>query len=362
MSASSAMKDQPSCERKSRIAKLSRDRLSSVMNALTEADEIEFDSAIGLSIEQEAIVDLHSVINVINVLYGCLELLRTEGIQGLENAQARVYQLSQGIKCAAAEGKSIDLEVIFSKSLITEIEAAVKGGVSENQSPGIVELCETIATVFEIIDVRVEELQRRSENPDAWVRASSKHLSISIEQFLAGVEKNARGRYKIVRNIAEQTPIDYQVDLWINSTCGDEFIMPPVLLDIFRDLIANARKYTQAGGKISAGLHASMEGVRIVVEDNGVGIPREEMKKVVEFGYRASNILNTRTLGGGFGLTKALWMTKHFGGRMWLRSRVGVGTRITIFVPSQADKVAVDYPTCAWWKGQLQHVRGAAIG
>jgi signal transduction histidine kinase len=114
--------------------------------------------------------------------------------------------------------------------------------------------------------------------------------------------------------------------------------MPPVLHDVLRDLIANARKYTPPGGRISAGLHSSEEGLRLVVEDNGLGIPRDELQKVVGFGYRASNVSDKRTLGGGFGLTKALWVAKNFGGRMWVRSRLGVGTRVTLFIPSQTDK------------------------
>jgi len=38
-------------------------------------------------------------------------------------------------------------------------------------------------------------------------------------------------------------------------------------------------------------------------------------------------------MGGGFGLTKAFLVTKRLGGRMWIRSAVGAGTRITLKVP-----------------------------
>jgi len=40
-----------------------------------------------------------------------------------------------------------------------------------------------------------------------------------------------------------------------------------------------------------------------------------------------------RTMGAGFGLTKAYYVTKQFGGRMWIASRLGVGTRITLIIP-----------------------------
>ena len=46
--------------------------------------------------------------------------------------------------------------------------------------------------------------------------------------------------------------------------------------------------------------------------------------------------LHARTMGGGFGLTKAFLVTKQFGGRFWIASEVGVGTRIRIQIPRPA--------------------------
>ena len=117
--------------------------------------------------------------------------------------------------------------------------------------------------------------------------------------------------------------------------------MPPVFQDVMRDLLANARKYTPPGGVITAGLSDNGEGIRFVVKDTGMGIPESEIMKVVEFGYRATNAARP-TRGGGFGLTKAFYITKTFGGRMWIESPVenGSGTRIEILIPRPADFLA----------------------
>lgn len=45
-------------------------------------------------------------------------------------------------------------------------------------------------------------------------------------------------------------------------------------------------------------------------------------------------------MGGGFGLTKAFFVTKRFQGRMWIRSAAGAGTRITIDLPMPSTVVA----------------------
>jgi len=57
---------------------------------------------------------------------------------------------------------------------------------------------------------------------------------------------------------------------------------------------------------------------------------------VVAFGKRASNVDDQATMGGGFGLTKAYLVSRQFGGRMWIDSRPGAGTRITISIPRPA--------------------------
>jgi signal transduction histidine kinase len=109
--------------------------------------------------------------------------------------------------------------------------------------------------------------------------------------------------------------------------------MPPVFKDVMRDLVANARKYTTPGGHITFAVHESETELRFVVEDTGRGIPAAEIPTVVQFGRRASNVGDVRTMGGGFGLTKAVLVTKQFGGQFWIASEAGLGTRIRIVLP-----------------------------
>jgi signal transduction histidine kinase len=106
------------------------------------------------------------------------------------------------------------------------------------------------------------------------------------------------------------------------------------LKDVIRDLIANARKYTQAGGRINIGISQKEDAFKFVVEDNGYGIPSNELQSIVEFGYRGSNVESSiRTMGGGFGLTKALYVTQKYLGKFWIDSELDKGTKITLEIP-----------------------------
>jgi len=299
-----------------------------------EFDEVEITLSPPLSPGQEILIDLHSVINLISVLSSCFALLEGEGVSKLGSMKEEVRSVLAKISVATESGTKLDLDPDWARKMSAEFEEVVAntGEFSTNGQ----ELVETVRSVLQIFQIRLAEFLERVGCPAKWKSFSTGKLTKSIEQVLAAIEQNAHGKYRIVRNIAEQSPKDYQIDLQITSHNGDTLRMPPVLQDVLRDLIANARKYTPPGGKISAGIHSGPEGLRLVVEDNGRGIPEDEITRVVEFGYRASNTKNKPTLGGGFGLTKARWVTDKFGGRMWIRSADGLGTRITIWLPPES--------------------------
>ncbi|MFP4214259.1 MAG: sensor histidine kinase [Desulfohalobiaceae bacterium] len=154
----------------------------------------------------------------------------------------------------------------------------------------------------------------------------------SVDVFSA-IEKNSKGKYRFLYNLAAQDNSAYFLHLKFESVDQEVIRMPPVFQDVMRDLIANARKYTAPGGKVLAGLLDDGQSLRFTVEDTGRGIPEKELEKVVDFGYRGSNVEDKPTMGGGFGVTKAYWVTKKFRGRMWIDSGEGRGTRIDIHIP-----------------------------
>ncbi len=209
--------------------------------------------------------------------------------------------------------------------------AAIKGA-----KPEWLESLGNIRTVFAILKLRARELLARVAAPERWMEFSIDALRRDFEEVFAAIERNSRGRYRILYNAARQLEGDYYVDLKLEAGDDKVVTMPPVLLEVMRDLIANARKYTPPGGHITAAFYADAQELRFVVRDDGRGIPSEEIKQVVAFGKRASNVGAVRTMGGGFGLTKAFFVTKQFGGRFWIASRLGYGTQVRLWIPRPA--------------------------
>lgn len=98
-----------------------------------------------------------------------------------------------------------------------------------------------------------------------------------------------------------------------------------------RDMVLNSRKYTAPGGTISVEFGSNQNDyLNVTVYDNGIGIPEEEIHKVPELYYRASNVRNIQSFGGGIGLTKAKGMCLRYEGDLLIESELNRFTQITL--------------------------------
>lgn len=286
--------------------------------------------------EEESLLDMHSVLNVINII--SLELLKIS--DKLDDNKA-VLDLIEEISDVAQS--LCDPEAAFEavrniEALIEQIRSTL-ATVMEDQEPRVVEACQVnldnLESIFSVVRIRAQEIVSRKARSDEWVDHEVEHLRSNFNTFLKAVETNSKGRYRIVDNIAEHQNGFYLVDFKVSSGTASTIPMPPVFEDVMRDILANARKYTKLGGEIKGGLFFDGKELRYVVTDTGCGIPEGEIESVVKFGHRAQNVLDFPTRGGGFGLTKAYYVTRRYNGRMWIESKTGSdsGTRVEIRLP-----------------------------
>ncbi|QEM67092.1 PAS domain S-box protein [Geobacter sp. FeAm09] len=101
---------------------------------------------------------------------------------------------------------------------------------------------------------------------------------------------------------------------------------------IFSNLLDNALKYRSAARPlvVHVASEAFDEGVRYCVEDNGIGIPRDQQEKIWEIFHR----LNPGdTQGEGLGLTMARRIVDRLGGSIWVESEPDAGSRFYVVLP-----------------------------
>jgi 2-iminoacetate synthase len=107
---------------------------------------------------------------------------------------------------------------------------------------------------------------------------------------------------------------------------------PEMVEQMFENLISNAIKYTPEGGRVGMTFWPETdETVRIVVSDNGIGIPRSEMSRVFTHFFRASNVQEIIGTGLGLAIVKEI-VAKHKG-QIQVESEEGIGTTFVIRLP-----------------------------
>jgi len=297
---------------------------------------MEIKCPLSLTIEEETLIDMHSLLNIMGVI--------TYELMAIGKLMNDPFALGEAIESAANAGDTLRdrtaaLRMVSEvDTFIQDLESLLDNEAREHgleDHPQLHQSRRNLRSIFNIMKVRAVEIAARMEDPLAWVRHDISRLRQNFVDVFQAIERNSHGGYRIVYNIAEHEEGHYFVSFEINSIHSDHIYMPAVFQDVMRDLIANARKYTQPGGRIIAGLAQSDERLRFVVSDDGVGIPPSEIEKMVQFGLRGTNVADRPTRGGGFGLTKAYYVTKLFGGRLWIDSTgiPGEGTRIEIVLP-----------------------------
>jgi len=115
--------------------------------------------------------------------------------------------------------------------------------------------------------------------------------------------------------------------------------VPPVMLDnekisqVVTNLLSNAIKYTPKGGNIIVNVAPCEIGVRIAVQDSGVGIAADDLPKIFTKFYQAKNVGKASVKGTGLGLALVKALTEGHGGVVSVTSTVGMGTTFTVELP-----------------------------
>jgi two-component system sensor histidine kinase VicK len=103
---------------------------------------------------------------------------------------------------------------------------------------------------------------------------------------------------------------------------------------VLDNLVSNAIKYTPEEGSIAIRARKTeKEWLEIVVQDNGIGIPRKDLARIFDRFYRVDKARSRNMGGTGLGLSIAREIVKAHGGTISLDSELNQGTRVTFALP-----------------------------
>ena len=100
----------------------------------------------------------------------------------------------------------------------------------------------------------------------------------------------------------------------------------------------NAMKYTKEGGNITFRIYKDKNYGFVEVEDNGVGMAKEDVERIFDRFYRADKSRNKEIPGTGLGLSIAKWIAQSNDGKITVKSELGKGTIFTNQFPLEKKK------------------------
>ncbi|MFA7254237.1 MAG: ATP-binding protein [Patescibacteria group bacterium] len=106
---------------------------------------------------------------------------------------------------------------------------------------------------------------------------------------------------------------------------------------IIENIVDNAIKYTKNNGKIDVTLKNNGDNILVSIKDTGIGIPQGAKERIFDRFIRVNNPLSVKAGGTGLGLHIAKNMVQKQGGKIWLESKLNVGTTFYFTVPASIN-------------------------
>jgi signal transduction histidine kinase len=123
--------------------------------------------------------------------------------------------------------------------------------------------------------------------------------------------------------------IHQSVDARVGEFQGDERKIKQILLN----LLSNAVKFTPEGGRVDVDAALADGAVEISVSDNGIGIAPEDQERIFEEFRQVGRDYAQKREGTGLGLTLTKKFVEMHGGKIWVESQPGKGSKFTFTLP-----------------------------
>jgi two-component system, NtrC family, sensor histidine kinase GlrK len=106
------------------------------------------------------------------------------------------------------------------------------------------------------------------------------------------------------------------------------------ILQVLRNLIGNALKFTPQGGRIAVFAGVSGQNIKVAVRDTGPGIPENSLTTIFNKFYQVAPEKSIQTKGSGLGLAIVKHIITSHGGRVWAESKLGQGSTFYFVLPA----------------------------
>lgn len=135
---------------------------------------------------------------------------------------------------------------------------------------------------------------------------------------------------------AKSIDLEYRIDDSIGE--AEVYVEPVLIEEAISNLLLNAIKYTPQNGKVLLTADDQGDNILIQVSDTGIGVPNDEISRLFEEFYRASNARKIERDGTGLGLSIVKQVIERHGGKVWAQNNPDGGSTFSFTLPKTAQK------------------------
>ncbi len=197
-----------------------------------------------------------------------------------------------------------------------------KHGQEENDLKIIANSAERMGYIVKNLMLLAELDSKGNFSNDLFSKSQNKSTTALREQLTAAIN-DFSDRFNEKKIGLEIGPIE---DALVNTD-------PQSLQCILANLLENALKYTEPGGKVTLSSKLNINEARIIVNDTGIGIPPEDLAKIYDRFYRVDKSRSRSSGGAGLGLSIVKAIAERDGGTVMADSTLGKGSQFIVTFP-----------------------------
>jgi two-component system phosphate regulon sensor histidine kinase PhoR len=202
-------------------------------------------------------------------------------------------------------------------------------GFAETLLAGALEDPKNNRRFLEIIRDHAARLARLTDDLLKLARIEAGKLEVAFQPVSVAELLESCSATTMLKASRKQISFTVKVPLGLPPVLGD----PGLLHDLLQNLLDNAIQYTPEGGQIDVSATAETREAVITVTDTGIGIPLADQERIFERFYRVDAARSREAGGTGLGLSIAKHIVEAHGGRLWVESAVGRGSKFFVAVP-----------------------------
>lgn len=256
-----------------------------------------------------------------------------------------INNLSKRIEVSGVKDELKDLAMTFN-GMMDQIQTSV-----EKQNQFVSDASHELRTPISVLKGYADLLDRWGKEEEhvrdeaiLAIRQESEHMKDLIEKllFLARGDLNVQKMDKEKINVQELVQEIYRETCLIDKTHQIELGKTEeriiygdrnMIKEAIRIFVENSIKYTPQGGTITLTVLGEDHKVKISVKDTGEGIAEEDLRKIFLRFYRGDKSRSKKSGGTGLGLAIAKWIIDIHQGKIFARSKVGIGSEFWLVLP-----------------------------